>query len=70
MRICCLATLLITLLVFKVAHLTEMRRKLDVAENDPLLIRMGVRSGGCSGMSYVMDVCQPNDVTEDVRVLR
>jgi len=41
-----------------------------VAESDPLLIRMGVRSGGCSGMSYVMDVCQANDVTEDVRVLR
>ena len=52
----------------QVEHLTEMRRKLEVAESDPLLIRMGVRSGGCSGMSYVMDICQPSDVTEDVRM--
>mmetsp|Transcript_6672 Transcript_6672/g.8266 ORF Transcript_6672/g.8266 Transcript_6672/m.8266 type:complete len:94 (-) Transcript_6672:258-539(-) len=32
---------------------------------DTLHIRMGVRSGGCSGMSYVMDVCESEDVSPE-----
>jgi len=30
-----------------------------------LYLRMGVKSGGCSGMSYVMDVIEPSAVSED-----
>jgi iron-sulfur cluster assembly 1 len=30
-----------------------------------LVLRMGVRSGGCSGMSYVMDFSSLDDVQED-----
>lgn len=26
---------------------------------------MGVKSGGCSGMSYVMDIIEPSSVNED-----
>lgn len=35
-------------------HLVELRRTQD-AEKD-IYLRMGVRSGGCSGLSYVMDL--------------
>jgi iron-sulfur cluster assembly protein len=35
----------------------------------PVLVRMGVRSGGCSGMSYVMDICKEEDVTDDVSTI-
>lgn len=34
-------------------HLKDLRTKQGV---DHLYLRMGVRSGGCSGMSYVLDV--------------
>jgi len=30
-----------------------------------VILRMGVRAGGCSGMSYVMDFIKDVDVTED-----
>lgn len=29
------------------------------------VLRMGVRSGGCSGLSYVMDFVEPSEITED-----
>eukprot|EP00316_Scyphosphaera_apsteinii_P022403 CAMPEP_0119336946 /NCGR_PEP_ID=MMETSP1333-20130426/92944_1 /TAXON_ID=418940 /ORGANISM="Scyphosphaera apsteinii, Strain RCC1455" /LENGTH=151 /DNA_ID=CAMNT_0007347883 /DNA_START=57 /DNA_END=512 /DNA_ORIENTATION=- len=31
---------------------------------DEICIRMGVRAGGCSGMSYVMDVMQSSEIDE------
>ncbi|RYG66693.1 iron-sulfur cluster assembly accessory protein [archaeon] len=35
-------------------------------EDSPsLYLRMGVKSGGCSGMSYAMDVVDPSTVSED-----
>lgn len=34
-------------------HLHKL--KADKVDQDTLLLRVGVRSGGCSGMSYVMD---------------
>mmetsp|Transcript_31636 Transcript_31636/g.71107 ORF Transcript_31636/g.71107 Transcript_31636/m.71107 type:complete len:156 (+) Transcript_31636:278-745(+) len=55
----------VTIALGAMTHLGEMRKKLGLEENQPLHIRMGVRSGGCSGMSYVMDVCKPEDVTDD-----
>lgn len=46
-----------------------MRRLRELRDNrkedEPLILRMGVRSGGCSGMSYVMDFTTANDVQED-----
>ena len=35
-------------------RLQELRKQQKLAEEEPLVLRMGVRSGGCSGMSYVM----------------
>ena len=32
-------------------------------------VRLGVRDGGCSGMSYAMQPCNANDVDETVRAL-
>ncbi|KAM3572296.1 hypothetical protein VYU27_005684 [Nannochloropsis oceanica] len=43
-------------------HLKDLRTKQGV---DHLYLRMGVRSGGCSGMSYVLDVMKKEDVTEE-----
>lgn len=43
-------------------HLGELKEKQGATE---LCLRMGVRSGGCSGMSYVMDVCSGEDITEE-----
>ena len=43
------------------AQLETMREK---EESNSLILRMGVRAGGCSGMSYVMDLEKPELVTE------
>ena len=43
-------------------HLGELKEKQGTNE---LCLRMGVRSGGCSGMSYVMDVCSGDDISEE-----
>ena len=32
---------------------------------DTLQLRMGVRAGGCSGMSYVMDVLKPGEEADE-----
>ncbi|EWM21820.1 iron-sulfur cluster assembly accessory protein [Nannochloropsis gaditana] len=46
-------------------HLEDLRAKQGV---EHLYLRMGVRSGGCSGMSYVLDVMKPEEVTEEDHV--
>jgi iron-sulfur cluster assembly accessory protein len=46
-------------------HLLTLRAQQKLAEGVPLVLRMGVRSGGCSGMSYVMDFSTPEDIVED-----
>lgn len=49
-------------------RLRELRRsELKDPINDTLILRMGVRSGGCSGMSYVMNIVPETDhsVAED-----
>ena len=43
------------------AQLESMREKQD---DGKLILRMGVRAGGCSGMSYVMDLEKPDKVDE------
>ena len=45
------------------AHLQQLRSQ---SGSDQLLLRIGVKSGGCSGMSYLMDFEQESNVkTED-----
>ena len=43
-------------------RLRELREK---QKSDSLVLRMGVRNGGCSGLSYVMDFATEDDVQED-----
>eukprot|EP00640_Fibrocapsa_japonica_P006473 CAMPEP_0113943540 /NCGR_PEP_ID=MMETSP1339-20121228/25850_1 /TAXON_ID=94617 /ORGANISM="Fibrocapsa japonica" /LENGTH=182 /DNA_ID=CAMNT_0000948441 /DNA_START=82 /DNA_END=630 /DNA_ORIENTATION=+ /assembly_acc=CAM_ASM_000762 len=43
-------------------HLKELQEKQGT---DQLYLRMGVKSGGCSGMSYVMDFMEQDEVAED-----
>ncbi|HIK38167.1 MAG: iron-sulfur cluster assembly accessory protein [Geminocystis sp.] len=42
-------------------HLLTLREKQG---NSELCLRVGVRQGGCSGMSYMMDFESPNNITE------
>lgn len=43
-------------------RLRELKEKQDVPT---LVLRMGVRNGGCSGLSYVMDFATEADIEED-----
>jgi len=43
-------------------RLRELREK---QKTDSLVLRMGVRNGGCSGLSYIMDFATEDDVQED-----
>jgi len=40
-------------------------RELRAQANDEIVLRMGVRNGGCSGLSYVMDFSTRGDILED-----
>ena len=42
------------------AHVTALRDK----QPGDLCLRVGVRQGGCSGMSYMMDFEDPGNITE------
>lgn len=46
-------------------HLLTLREKQG---NNELCLRVGVRQGGCSGMSYMMDFETPNNITEQDEV--
>ena len=43
-------------------RLRELKEK---EKKDSLVLRMGVRNGGCSGLSYVMDFSKEEDIQED-----
>mmetsp|Transcript_18983 Transcript_18983/g.43251 ORF Transcript_18983/g.43251 Transcript_18983/m.43251 type:complete len:194 (-) Transcript_18983:102-683(-) len=45
-------------------RLQELRSK-SPDPSKSLVLRMGVRSGGCSGMSYAMDFAEESSITED-----
>jgi len=45
------------------AALTHVKALRDKQEGD-LCLRVGVRQGGCSGMSYMMDFEQPDNIGE------
>jgi len=49
-------------------RLKELKSKQD--DEAPMILRMGVRNGGCSGLSYVMDfstedAIEPDDMVDD-----
>lgn len=46
------------------SHISMLHEK----QTDNKCLRMGVRSGGCSGMSYVMDFVADDSITEDDHV--
>lgn len=46
------------------SHLSFMKSK----QPDAVTLRMGVRAGGCNGMSYVMDFIKEEDVLPDDHV--
>ena len=43
-------------------HIKELRTKMNDGKT---CLRMGVKSGGCSGMSYVMDFITEDEIIED-----
>jgi len=56
----------ITLSDAALSHLQKLRSD---SGGDKLLLRMGVKSGGCSGMSYFMDFEQEENVKPDDSVM-
>ncbi|KAL9185450.1 hypothetical protein ACHAXT_003227 [Thalassiosira profunda] len=56
------------------ARLVELKQKRDddpkssVDPSTPLVLRMGVRNGGCSGLSYVMDFSTEDEIEEEDEV--
>eukprot|EP00970_Alexandrium_tamarense_P008159 scaffold1557_cov189-Alexandrium_tamarense.AAC.7 len=54
------------------ARLIELKQKRDADTKNPiddpsspLILRMGVRNGGCSGLSYVMDFSTSDEIEEE-----
>lgn len=45
------------------SHMKSLKKN-----DDALYLRMGVKSGGCSGMSYVMEIIKAEDVTSEDHV--
>jgi len=48
-------------------RLVELKTK-QANPEETLVLRMGVRKGGCSGLSYVMDFSSESDIKEDDNV--
>ena len=46
-------------------HIRMLREKQKDQWESEIVLRMGVKSGGCSGLSYVMDLDSVENVTED-----
>jgi len=49
----------------------ERLRELKAKQDDPsavMVLKMGVRNGGCSGLSYVMDFSTEEEIEEDDQV--
>uniref|UniRef100_A0A7S2CTP2 Core domain-containing protein n=1 Tax=Haptolina brevifila TaxID=156173 RepID=A0A7S2CTP2_9EUKA len=54
---------------FSTRAMEQLESLKESQKMDVLFLRMGVRAGGCSGMSYVMDVAKPEDLSEDDTVI-
>uniref|UniRef100_A0A7R9WRR4 Core domain-containing protein n=1 Tax=Craspedostauros australis TaxID=1486917 RepID=A0A7R9WRR4_9STRA len=51
--------------VIKPPAMKRLRELKEQQKTDSLVLRMGVRNGGCSGLSYVMDFAEEADIEED-----
>jgi iron-sulfur cluster assembly accessory protein len=49
----------------KPAAMKRLRELREKDANRSLILRMGVRNGGCSGLSYMMDFATPDDIQDD-----
>lgn len=49
--------------------LVQLRRMRADRGSPEAVLRMGVKTGGCSGMSYTMDFISPNDVSSEDSVM-
>ena len=49
----------------RLRELRAQQFKTNNNSNEYLVLRMGVRNGGCSGMSYVMDFAQPDSINAE-----
>jgi iron-sulfur cluster assembly accessory protein len=56
------------ILTLKPSAMNRLRELRDKQPDKSLVLRMGVRSGGCSGMSYVMDFSTADAIHEDDEV--
>merc|ERR1719201_1201546 len=52
-------------IMFSDAALAQLESMREGQEGGKLILRMGVRAGGCSGMSYVMDLTKKEDVDDN-----
>ena len=60
----------ITLTDKALSHLNQLKQQKTVSDGvDQLLLRIGVKQGGCSGMSYFMDFETPQQVVDDDAVM-
>jgi len=50
---------------FSERAMQQLQTMKESQQLDVLFLRMGVRAGGCSGMSYVMDLTTKDEVTDD-----
>lgn len=55
-------------MIVKPNAMRRLRELRDKQDDKKLVLRMGVRSGGCSGMSYVMDFSTEDEIQEDDEV--
>jgi iron-sulfur cluster assembly protein len=53
------------LISIKPKAMNRLRELRDKQGKDVLVLRMGVRNGGCSGLSYVMDFSTEEEIQED-----
>jgi len=51
--------------VIKPKAMNRLRELREKEKTDSLILRMGVRNGGCSGLSYVMDFSTEDAIEED-----
>jgi len=50
---------------FRPKAVLRMKALIEESEDGKTALRMGVRSGGCSGLSYVMDFVSSDEITEE-----
>ena len=44
----------------------RIKEIMSLAEKDSIGVRVGVKSGGCAGMSYIMEYAKENNPTDEI----